>query len=163
MIEKIVDYINEAGLAYIAVTGDNFCNGTWNGFLLNLKHMLKFTFANMIAKAFIFLGKVGITVGNCLSLLFIMEHITHDMDQINSIWGPVLIVGSISFITASLFLAMFDTTVMAMMTSLAVDMDLHGDTPRFGPPTFHTVLENVNSSKDNRVSDDYKPAGNDIV
>lgn len=78
-IEKIVDYINEAAFCYIAVTGNNFCTSAWNGFLLNLKHMLKFTFANMLAKIFIFIGKIGITVGNCLSLLFIMQNITKDM------------------------------------------------------------------------------------
>ena len=67
-IEKVCDYINESAYAYIAVSGDNFCSGAWNGFLLNVKHMLKFSFANMIAKIFILLGKVAITAGNMFSL-----------------------------------------------------------------------------------------------
>lgn len=41
-IEKICDYINKAAYAYMAVSGDNFCKSAWNGFLLNLKHILKF-------------------------------------------------------------------------------------------------------------------------
>jgi hypothetical protein len=77
-IEKIVDYINSAAFAYIAVSGDNFLSGAWNGFLLNIKHCLKFTFANTLAKVFILLGKVALTVGNCFSLLFIMKHITNN-------------------------------------------------------------------------------------
>lgn len=154
-IEKIVDYINEAAFAYIAVTGDAFCEGAWNGFILNVKHMLKFSFANMIAKVFIFLGIIGITVVNCLSLLFIMKHVTHDMEQVHSVWGPVIVVGIVSFITASLFLGLFETTVMAMMTSLAVDMDLHNGTPAFGPPTFHDAVGKVGERDDKKVSDDY--------
>jgi hypothetical protein len=67
-IEKICDYINESAFAYMAVSGDNFCYAAWNGFLLNIKHMLKFSFANMIAKIFILLGKVAITAGNMFSL-----------------------------------------------------------------------------------------------
>jgi len=67
-IEKICDYLNEAAFCYMAVTGNSFLSSAWNGFLLNLKHGLKFTFANMIAKVFIFVGKVGIVVGNCFTL-----------------------------------------------------------------------------------------------
>jgi hypothetical protein len=39
-IEKICDYINAAAFAYMAVSGDSFCVAAWNGFLLNLKHIL---------------------------------------------------------------------------------------------------------------------------
>jgi hypothetical protein len=67
-IEKICDYLNEAAFCYMAVTGNSFLSSAWNGFLLNLKHGLKFTFANMIAKVFIFVGKIGIVVGNCFTL-----------------------------------------------------------------------------------------------
>merc|ERR1712072_178665 len=59
-IEKICDYLNEAAFCYMAITGEHFLLAAWNGFLLNLKHGLKFAFANMIAKCFIFIGKAGI-------------------------------------------------------------------------------------------------------
>jgi len=73
-IEKICDYINQAAFAYIAVSGDGFCAGAWNGFLLNVKHMLSFTFANYIAKLFILLGKVAVCVVNGFTLVFIMKN-----------------------------------------------------------------------------------------
>jgi hypothetical protein len=126
-IEKIVDYINSAAFCYMAVTGDSFCSSAWNGFLLNVKHCLKFTFANLIAKVFILLGKIAITVGNCFSLCFVMKHVTKT--TVSSIWGPVIIVGAVSFFTASLFLGIFETAVMALMTCLAVDSDLHDEVP----------------------------------
>lgn len=44
-LEKITDYINQSAFAYQAVAGDHFCASAWDGFLLNIKHMLKFTFA----------------------------------------------------------------------------------------------------------------------
>ena len=75
-IEKICDYINESAFAYIAITGDGFCEAAWKGFLLNVKHTLEFTFANWIAKVFILLGKVAVTVVNCFMLVFIMKEIT---------------------------------------------------------------------------------------
>jgi hypothetical protein len=65
---------NQAAFAYIAVSGEGFCAGAWNGFLLNVKHMLSFTFANYIAKLFILLGKVAVCVVNGFTLVFIMKN-----------------------------------------------------------------------------------------
>lgn len=95
----------------------------WSGFLLQLKHLLKFSFANSIAAVFIFLGKVGITVGNCFSLLFIMKSVTKDMDQISSVVGPILVVGIFTYFTATVFLDLFDTVMLTLMTCLAIDLD----------------------------------------
>lgn len=142
-IEKIVDYINVAGFCYIAVSGDNFCSSCWSGFLLNVKHMAKFAFANFLAKIFMTLGKIALCVGNTFSLLFIMKNITKDMEEITSVIGPVVVVCVVTYLTASLFLGMFDTAVMAILTCLALDMDLHGGEPRFGPPTFHEHYEKM--------------------
>jgi hypothetical protein len=141
-IEKICDYINTAAYCYIAVVGGSFCTGAWEAFLLNVKHLLKFAFSKFLANVFIFLGKVALTVANCFSLIFIMKYITKDMDEISSIWGPVSVVAIISFLTASIFLGLFDTAVMSMMTCLAIDMDNHNGTPAKGPKTFHDGLSN---------------------
>lgn len=141
-LEKIADYINEAAYAYMAVSGDSFCSSAWSGFLLNLKHLAKFTFANTIAKVFINLGKVAIVLANMGVSYFIMTQ-TGSIDQVSSPWGPLLCVGLVSFVTASIFLGLLDQTVMGMMTSLAVDMDLHGGQAQYGPETFHSNLNKV--------------------
>jgi solute carrier family 44 (choline transporter-like protein), member 2/4/5 len=145
-IEKICDYINESAFAYMAVTGDNFCTSAWNGFLLNIKHMLKFSFANLIAKIFILLGKVAITVGNMFSLYEIMKY-RNDTEEVSSLLAPMIIVGGVSFMTASIFLGLFDTAVMALMTCLAIDMDMNDGSPKFGPPTFHDSVQKIDNEK----------------
>jgi hypothetical protein len=155
-IEKICDYINVSAYCYMAVSGDSFCSSAWSGFLLNVKHMLKFSFANLIAKVFILLGKVALTVGNICSLLFIMKNITNDTEEVSSIIGPVVVVGIVTFLTASIFLGMFDTAVMALMTCLAVDMDLHDGQPKFGPPTFHDNYEKINKQLDEKEANSKK-------
>lgn len=111
----------------MAVSGESFLKSAWNGFLLNVKHIMKFSFANMIANAFIFLGKVGLTTGNVFSLIFIMNTITKDSEEISSVIGPCLVVGVFTYFTASVFLGLFDTAVLTMMTSLAIDMDMNGN------------------------------------
>lgn len=145
-LEKVTDYINEAAFCYMAVSGENFTTSAWNGFLLNIKHLLQFSFANLIASVFMFIGKIGITVGNVFSLLFIMKTITKDSEEISSIFGPCLVVGLFTYFTASVFLGLFDTAVMSMMTSLAIDMDMNNGTPMFGPPTFHENVKKITQS-----------------
>lgn len=140
-LEKICDYVNTSAFCYIAVAGGSFCTGAWEAFLLNVKHLLKFSFSKFLANVFIFLGKVALTVVNCLSLVMIMKYITKDVDEISSLWGPVGIVAICSFLTASIFLGLFDTSVNAMMTCLAIDMDHHNGSPAKGPPTFHDYIK----------------------
>lgn len=155
-IEKIVDYLNSAAFAYMAVTGDNFCTSAWNGFLLNIKYCLEFTFANTLAKVFILLGKVALTIGNCFSFLYILKHVTHS--QLHSVAGPVVIVGIISFFTASLFLGIFETAVMSLMTCLSVDCNLHGDVAQFGPETFRDNADAINKGEATTRKKDRAPS-----
>lgn len=152
-IEKICDYINESAYAYMAVSGDNFCMSAWNGFLLNIKHILKFSFANLIAKVFILLGKVAITAGNMVSLYYIMLW-RGDDGEVSSFLGPMVLIGAVTFMTASIFLGLFDTAVMALMTCLAIDMDMNDGAPKFGPPTFHDSVGKIDTENRKKVEEE---------
>lgn len=105
--------------------------------------MLDFTFANLIAKVFILLGKVALTVVNCFMLVFIMKYITDVADHIDNVWPPIGVTALISFLCASLFLGIFENAVLALMTCLAVDMDLHDGVPQYGPATFHDGMAKI--------------------
>jgi hypothetical protein len=142
-LEKICDYINKSAYSYMAVSGDGFCKSAWNGFLLNMKHAMKFAFANFLAQGFILLGKLGIVVINLLFLYLIMK-VRGDIEEVGSYgWMvPAFVVGAITYIAASVFLGLFDETVLALVTSLCVDIDLNGK-PKYGPPTFHETIDNL--------------------
>jgi hypothetical protein len=147
--ERVCDYINTSAFAYIAVSGQGFCRSARSAFLLQLKHLTKFAFANLIAKVFIFIGKIAITAANCYSLLMIMTHVTKDTDEISSYLGPFAVVGLFTFFTASIFLGLFDTSVTALLTCLSIDMDCNGDSPAYGPPTFHDKREKIKKETEN--------------
>jgi hypothetical protein len=155
-LEEVCDYINSHAYAYMAVSGQNFCSSAWDGFLLGMKHMASFSFANMLATIFIALGKVAITVGNCASLYLIMKHVFKDTEEVSSLAGPMVVVALFSFFTASVFLGLLDTAVMSLMTCLAIDMDLHGGEPKFGPKTFHDSVSTVQVNDKFKKLDDEK-------
>lgn len=145
-IEDVCEYINKAAYCYMAVSGENFCTSAINGFCLNLKHMLSFYWANFLAKVFIFLGKLGVTALNVYSCYMIMKFITEDLEEISSVVGPLFVVGCFTYITVTIFLGMFDEAVMAMLTCLSIDMDLHDGNPKYGPPTFHDATDKMKDS-----------------
>lgn len=147
-VEEITDYINESAYCYMAVTGDNFCTSAKNAFFIHIEYLFEFSFAALIAKAFMFLGKMAVVVGNCFSLLFIMKVVTKDMDEISSTMGPVLITGVFTYFIASIFLGMLDESVNAMMTSVAIDTKIHDGKPKFGPQSFQ---ESVSLSEDGKI------------
>jgi len=109
--------------------------------------MLKFSFAQLIAKIFILLGKVGITAGNMVSCYYIMKLVFKDMEDhlnqeipdpaVTQATGSVVVVGVFSFMVASIFLGLLDTAVLSLLTCVAIDMDNNDGNVMNGPPTFH--------------------------
>lgn len=69
-LEDIMEYINKAAYAYMSISGESFCKAALNGLMLQLNHAASFAFANILAAAFIMLGKIGLTVLNCFILYF---------------------------------------------------------------------------------------------
>lgn len=122
-VEKICDYLNTSAYAMMAISGQSFCTSGWNGFLLNLKHCAKFGWSQSIAMMFIFVGKMGIVMFNLFSLYIIMTKVTKDV-EVTDYTGPMLVVGITSYISATVFLGMFDEAVLALMMSYAVDLDI---------------------------------------
>jgi len=65
------------------------------------------------------------------------------MKEVKSVAGPVIAVAFVTYLTASLFLGLFETGVMAMLTCLCFDLDMNKGTAMYGPPTFHSKMDAV--------------------
>ena len=76
-----------------------------------------------------------------------MKHITKDIEEGVSVYGPCIIVGIFTFLTASVLLNMFDSVVLGMLTCLSIDLDLNDGSPSKGPPTFHDSCNKINEDK----------------
>jgi len=80
--EQLCEYVTDQAFAYMAVSGDRFMVSAWNGFLLNLKHCMKFAFANFLAKCFIFMGKFCVVSINVGSVYLFLKYVTGDYEEI---------------------------------------------------------------------------------
>ena len=88
---------------------------------------------------------------NMFSLYLIMKFITKDLEEIGSLVGPMFVVGIFSFITASIFMDIFELAVATNLTCLAIDIDINNgvDKIKWGPKTFHKYTSN--SGKENSL------------
>merc|ERR1719272_1728104 len=78
-LESLCNYINKSAFAFLAVSGKSgFCGSAWNAFMLQMKHLGKFSVAIFLSNMFIFLAKIAITAMNLGSLYLIMKFITKD-------------------------------------------------------------------------------------
>lgn len=75
-LEEIIEYINRAAYAFMAISGKGFCSSAYNGLLLQMKHGAKFAFGNYLASMFILLGKVGLSVLNVFLTWTFMKQIS---------------------------------------------------------------------------------------
>lgn len=148
----------------MAVSGQSFCSSAWDAFLLNLKHMAKFSFAKFLASMFIFIGQAAIalsTVGTCV---FVMKNVTHTWGEVSTVVGPLVVTFLAGLLTASVFLGLLDTVVNSLLYCLAIDMDCNGGTPAKGPKTFHDSMHKVTADQgeNNKVAADYEAPANNL-
>jgi len=141
-LEEIIEYINRAAYAFMSIAGQGFCKSAYNGLLLNFKHGAKFAFGNYLAFVFILLGKIGITVFNTFLAWMFMKHVSKSAAEVSNPYGPLIIVALTSYFIVSVFLGLFDESVLAMMTSVTADLDINGKAD-WGPATLHEVLDDM--------------------
>lgn len=145
-LEQLIEYLNATAYAYMSVSGDPYCRSAWNGFLINLKHLLEFYFADVLAGLFVFIGVlliVGLNMGSCF---LIMRYGLKNRDDLGSIWVPLILIGVTTLITAELFIGFFHQALKATLMSMAIDIELHGKATR-GSPSFHEKMQSIQHGK----------------
>ena len=75
-----------------------------------------------------------------------MKHVMKDFNDISSETGPLVVVAILTWMLMSMFLGMFDDSVDAMLTAVAVDCNYHNMNPVYGPATFND-WQDVKSGK----------------
>lgn len=149
-IEDILNYLDHLALAYMSVTGESFCESAFSGFMLNLKYLWEFYFSRKIAHGIVGLGSLAISLLS-VGFMAIILWSTGKFSAMTTTWLPLLICFIFALIISSLFMRTISHGVDAALMCMAVDMDLNGEKPAFGPPDFHKALEEYFGESDNKV------------
>ena len=105
---------------------------------------------------FIQMGKIMITCLNCATFYMIMKYGTKSLNNVSSIWGPIVVIAIATFITAQIFLGLFDEATTATLHCLCIDLDLNDKQPKFGPPSFHEKLSKIYGEEHSQKAQQYQ-------
>jgi hypothetical protein len=118
-VECCLDKISKAGYVWIAIWGDNFvvaaCSAT--GFLLS--NILRTAAITVIGQYLLLLGKLSIAFATTgLAALLISGW---KADEVNSFVMPCVVVFILSYMIASLFMIIFETTIDCVFICFLID------------------------------------------
>jgi len=131
----VLSYINALAYANMAISGDKYCTSAWNGFMLNLRHIGKFSLAQIIGG---FLAFVGILFISFVSTGIFYALVMNEGEEL----VPITIFVFVSCIVISrTFLGLFDDAIMATLQCVAIDMDLNNGVPKFGSASFQKSIK----------------------
>ncbi len=109
--DRFVRYINRNAYIYMALSGENFCSSALNSFILILKNSAKFAFVEGIADVFMFLAKFFISISTTMLSWLLMGL----MVEYESPFLPLFVVFLLSYMIASIFIAIFDVSANTIL------------------------------------------------
>lgn len=127
----------------MGITGEGFCKSAWCGFLLNLKYLCKFFFAHKLANMFVSVGIFMCVLINLALTYALTTYVFKDSEDGTNMLLPWVIIAFYSVLIPMVSIGLFDESVTATLTCYAVDADLNGETPKFGPRSYHEKLRAI--------------------
>jgi hypothetical protein len=147
--DGVVDYVKKLAFAQMAIAGEPYCTSAWNGFMVNLQHSAKFYFTQDVGRFFVSMGALSVAAANTGIFYLLTQTVTYPAGI--SYIDPLAFVAAASLTIGALILGLFDEAIMATLHCLALDIDVNGGVPKWGPPTFHekmkAILEEAGADK----------------
>lgn len=133
--DRFIRFLNRNAYIYMALSGEGFCSSALNAFILILKNHAKFAFVDGIADVFMFLAKFFISSATtALSYLFMGW-----MTDVSAPIFPLFITFCLSYLIASVFIAVFDISANTILQCYLLDKEIAGrkgvPDPDHIPPT----------------------------
>ena len=121
---RFIKFLNRNAFVQVALHSRNFCVSAMNAFLLVLKNSGTFFVSDGIGSVFIFLGKVFISVVNTGGCYVGLLNWPQIKDKLNSPIPPMVAVFLISYVIASVFMALFSIASNALVQCFLTDVEI---------------------------------------
>lgn len=144
-ISTQIDYVDDMGFAFNAVSGEDFLKSAWYGFLINLKHSQKFQHAQSTGNFFISSAIFLITA--LTGLIFIFSVLIYNPENIDYIHAFFVVLLTALVFTQT-FLGLFQDAIRAMLMSYVIDLDLNNGKAQNGPQAFYENLRDIKGEEE---------------
>ena len=139
-VEGAIEMLTNVAYANQAISGDSFCKSAWSGFMIALRHLIKFIFAARIASFIVFMGSMVIFFSTMGFTYGILTVAIKDLETVTKI-TMVVAAGFIAILANTMFLGLFDEAILATLQCVAIDMDFNGGHPKYGSSSFQANMQ----------------------
>ena len=121
---RFVKFLNKNAYIQVALTGESFCSSALAAFVLALKHSGSFLITNGVGSLITFLGKMTISVGNCLIAYLMLTKAESISSLIGNPFPPLIVVFALSYVMGSVFMSVYSISSLTLLQCLYADVDI---------------------------------------
>uniref|UniRef100_A0A6M2F9S7 Choline transporter-like protein n=1 Tax=Populus davidiana TaxID=266767 RepID=A0A6M2F9S7_9ROSI len=145
-IEWIIRSVNRNAYIMIAITGKSFCRASAIATELIISNILRIGRVNVIGDVILYLGKLCVSLSSALFAFLMLD--THKYrsshNKISSPLLPVLVCWALGYVVATLFFAVVEMSIDAIILSFCQDSEEHQGTAQYAPPLLMETLGDQN-------------------
>lgn len=119
--ECCMDKINKHAFVWTAIYGDSFTTAACSSFALIWNNLLRVAAITVVSAYLIILGKLVVSLLTTGVAALVMANYPYYEQNLNSIIMPCSIIFLLSYLVASLFMAVFETTIDTTFICFLVD------------------------------------------
>ena len=124
-LEKVVKFISKNAYIQIVLTSKNFCMAALNAFCLVIRNAARFGVVNSIGCIFMFLGKLFIIVGCCVSTYLILDRVEYFYKALSGFpVGPMAASAVIGYFVGSVFMSVFSFSSDTILQCFLLDEEM---------------------------------------
>ena len=120
-LQTFLDKVNRNALIWSSVYGDNLLHSIEGSFKLIWDNLFRVAAINLVADFLFLLGKVVIAAATAGISVVIMSRVNTYSGELSSLFVPCVVVFILSYVVASLFMAVFSTAVDTVFLCFLVD------------------------------------------
>lgn len=128
-LHKFLCFVNRNAYIMCAVHGKNFCSSAKNAFELLMRNVIRVVVVDKVTDFVFFLGKAFITAGMVVAAYNIFTRPVRLLDNsgrdvyLNYPWLPIVIVGFITYVVASIFFSVYSMAVDTLFLCFLEDCE----------------------------------------
>jgi hypothetical protein len=160
-LNRCIKFLTKNAYVQVALTSKHFCLSAFNAFILIIRNAARFTFVEWIAFVFAIFGKLLIISLVCLLSYFILDMWTGISEDLSSYFGPILMMGIITYAICTVFFDVFSVAGNTILQCFILDKEISNASGRGSaghqPPALRKFIKQVKQHKRDKgesVSDD---------
>ena len=141
-LKRLIAFITGQAYVMIAIEGKGFFASAMRAGSLIASHAMQSAAVQIVGDSILALAKLSVVIGSGVACIAILENkeYYHGNFKVTSPLTPCVVSMVISYLLASKFFAVIETSIDTMFLSFCLDCEMNGGKPALAPPVLHAMM-----------------------